>query len=169
MCTMQRIELRDDQNKRYAVTISAFLVLIAFAVAGFYHFRGYVPARIPPYDLFILALSSFRLIRLFTYDQIMRVVRDIFIDKKEVVGEDGQVILIRTKPLHGFKRSISDLLGCPWCMGIWVSYFTVLLYFAFPPIRYFALVLALAGLGSGLQIFMNMIGARTEWYKHKSD
>ncbi len=166
---MQSIQLKDDQNRRYSITIIVFLILVFLGAIILYFLKGYVPSRIEPDDLFILTFASFRLIRLFTYDQIMRVVRDLFLDKKEIISQDGEIMIERYKPKMGFKRSLSDLFGCPWCMGIWISFFTIFLYFAFPPIRYFALILALAGLASSFQIFMNMIGARAELYKHENN
>ncbi len=163
------ISPKDDQNARYTGTMFVFVVLVICAGILFQQFSGYIPNYIEPYDLIILVLASFRLIRLFTYDQVMRVVRDMFLDHREFTDENGVVMIERTKPASGPKRALSDLFGCPWCMGIWVSYFVVVLYFAYPPVRFFALILALAGAASAIQIIMNGVGARAELYRKENN
>ncbi len=166
---METISPFDDQNKRYWITIFSFIVLTGLAMLVFYVRDGVVPRTIAPYDAIILVLACFRLIRLFTYDQIMRAVRDLFVEKKEMVDEHGQHLVIRRKVHSGGRRSLADLFSCPWCMGMWVSFFTVFFYFMFPAIQYLALILAIAAVGSMLQIFMNMIGAKAEFYKHENN
>jgi hypothetical protein len=166
----QNIQVKDDQNFRYSSTISIFLILVGCAAILFYTFGGEVPTYIEPYDLVILILAAFRLIRLFTYDQVMRVVRDMFMDHREFIDEaTGLVMIERTKPAGGPKRALSDLFGCPWCIGMWVSYAVIVLYFAFPPVRFLALILALAGAASALQIIMNGIGAKAELYRKENN
>ena len=165
----QTVMPKDDQNVRYAVTIVAYIVLVVLAGAVFYVRDGVVPTQISLYDFILLSLACFRLIRLFTYDQIMPVVRDFFLHKEEGVDETGQAVVVRSKVLNGGRRSLTDLLGCPWCMGIWVSFFVVFLYFLFPPVKYLVLILALAAAGSSLQIIMNGIGAKAEFFKKENN
>ncbi len=136
---MQSVQLQDDQNKRYSITIIVFLVLAFFGATTLYFLKGFVPTKIEPYDLLILTFAVFRLIRLFTYDQIMRVVRDLFLDKREIISDRGEKMIERHKPKMGLKRSLSDLFGCPWCMGIWISFFTVFSTLCF--LRYVILLL----------------------------
>lgn len=167
--SVETIAPHDDQNVRYWITIISFLVLSGLAMLVLYVRDGEIPQTIEPYHIIILSLACFRLIRLFTYDQIMRAVRDLFVEKREVVDEHGQHFIVRRKVQTGGRRSLADLFSCPWCMGMWVSFFTVFFYFAFPMLRYFALVLAIAGIGSMLQIFMNMVGAKAEFYKHENN
>lgn len=166
---METITPHDDQNKRYWVTIISFTVLVGLAMLVFYVRDGEVPSKIEPFDIVILSLACFRLIRLFTYDQIMRAVRDLFVEKRQVVDENGQLLVVRRKVGNGGRRSLADLFSCPWCMGMWVSFFTVFLYFMFPAVKYLALILAIAALGSSFQIFMNMLGAKAEFYKHENN
>ncbi|MCC2630723.1 MAG: integral rane protein [Candidatus Paceibacter sp.] len=164
------IQPKDDQNIRYSSTIIVFLILVGCAGILFQTFSGYVPTYIEPYDLIILMLATFRLIRLFTYDQIMRVVRDMFLDHREFVDPETNILMVeRTKPSSGSKRALGDLFGCPWCMGMWVSFFVVVLYFAFPPARFLALILALAGAASAFQIVMNGVGAKAELYRKENN
>jgi hypothetical protein len=39
---------------------------------------------------------------------------------------------LRKKYDYGFKKSVSDILGCPWCSSIWISLFFIPLYVIFP-------------------------------------
>lgn len=165
----ETIAPKDDQNARYLITIVSFSVLAFLAGLIFYFRDGVVPTTIEPWEFVLLGLASFRLIRLFTYDQVMRVVRDWFLITEEKVGEDGVTYLVRKKPLNGGRRSLSDLFSCPWCMGMWVSYFVVFFYFLFPAMRYLVLILALAGVASAIQIVMNGIGAKAEFFKRENN
>jgi hypothetical protein len=164
------IQPKDDQNERYAGTIIIFLILVVCAGILFQTFSDSIPNYLEPYELVILILATFRLIRLFTYDQVMRVVRDMFLDHREFIDpETGMVMIERSKPTQGPKRALSDLFGCPWCMGMWVSFFVIVFYFAFPESRFLVLILALAGAASALQIIMNGIGAKAELYRKENN
>jgi len=57
----------------------------------------------------------------------------------------------------GPGRTISKLLGCPWCTGVWLALFTTFLYFLTPFVWYGYLAIALAGLGSFIQILINRL------------
>jgi hypothetical protein len=166
---MKTTEPKDDQNQRYAATIVTFVVLLIISAYVLVRFKGSIPETVAPYDFVLLALACFRLIRLFTYDQIMRVWRDMFLDKSESVGEDGVAVVVRSKPAYGFKRSLSDLFGCPWCMGMWISFVMTFLYFIFPVFHYVVIILALAGVASSIQITMNMVGAKAEFFKRENN
>jgi hypothetical protein len=166
---VETIAPRDDQNKRYWITISSFIFLVALSMVVFYIRDTRVPVSITLADFVLLSLASFRLIRLFTYDQVMRAVRDLFVEKREIVDEHGQILVIRRKVHTGARRSLGDLFSCPWCIGMWVSFFVVLLYFLFPPIKYVVLILALAGVASSIQIVMNGIGSKAEFYKRENN
>jgi len=166
---METISPYDDQNPRYWITIISFLILVSLATFVVYIKGGEIPKTVSPFEFVLLSLACFRLIRLFTYDQIMRAVRDLFVEKTKVIDEKGQIFIVRKKVTHGGRRSLSDLFSCPWCIGMWVSYFMVFFYFIFPPIHYFVVILALAGVASSIQIFMNMISARAELYKKENN
>jgi len=165
----QTVSLKDDQNKRYAITIAVFILLVLLAMLVFYLRDGTVPKSLSPFEFIILGLASLRLIRLFTYDQIMRVVRDLFVETKEFTREDGEAMVLRTRYRNGGKRSLADLFACPWCMGVWVSFFVVFLYFLIPGMRYLVLILALAGVASGIQIIMNGVGSKAEFFKRENN
>jgi hypothetical protein len=84
--------------------------------------------------LFILAsLATYRLTRLWLYDQIAEPTRDWVLCKIDgrsrvemtddglsvQVTEAGDVIWHQPS---GWRRWLNDLLTCQWCLGIWVAF-----------------------------------------------
>jgi hypothetical protein len=61
-----------------------------------------------------------------------------------------------------------DLLGCPWCVGLWSGLIVAFFYFMYPWAWFIVLFLAISGLGSLFQLFANLIGWRAELYKLKA-
>jgi len=114
-------------------------------------------------DLVLISLASFRLIRLFVYDAMTKFFREQFYDAK--VTKAGKVTLY--KPAKGPRRTITDLLGCPWCFGVWatslVTFFYLLTPLAFVPV----VILALSAVATWLQLFTNMIGWKAEQLKRE--
>jgi hypothetical protein len=111
-------------------------------IGAFYRNLGFA-------DLLLMSLAVWRLIRLFTYDAITKFIRDWFVDA-------------RPETLRG---SIHTLLTCPWCIGLWFSATVVFFYYATPYTWPVVLVLAIAALGSFLQILSNLIGWNAEYKK----
>lgn len=111
-------------------------------------------------DFTLITLASFRLIRLVVYDKIFAFFREQFYDAEEY---KGKVLLV--KPENGPRRTLADLLSCPWCFGIWatamISFFYLLTPYAMFPI----LVLALSSVATFLQILANLIGWKSERMK----
>lgn len=119
-------------------------------------------------EIIVLILAAQRLTRLFVYDSISQFIRDLFLDKKEVLDKETDTIYVeRTKPKDGIRRMFADLLSCPWCTGIWVSTFTVLIYMMWRETWFLWLVLAIAGASSILQLQTNKIGWQAEKTKNK--
>ncbi len=111
-------------------------------------------------DFTLISLASFRVIRLVVYDKIFAFFREQFWDVKEL--KSGVVLV---KPEGGPRRTIADLLSCPWCFGVWagamVSFFYLLTSYAFYPV----LLLALSGVATFIQLLANMIGWKAEQLK----
>lgn len=110
---------------------------------------GYLTA-VPPFDALLMALASFRITRLVVYDKISGWFRDLFKDAP-----------------RGIMRTIHDLLACPWCIGFWSTLVIVVSYFIFSWAWSVILFLAIAGLGSLIQLYANQIGWRAEYLKLK--
>lgn len=102
-------------------------------------------------DFFLMALAIFRLVRLASYDVITKFIRDA------VAGADPQ----------SFSGTFSALLNCPWCTGLWFSFFVVFFYFATPIAWPIILVLALAGIASFFQVLSNLVGWHAEGKKRQ--
>ncbi len=111
-------------------------------------------------EFIVLSLATLRLTRLFVYDKISAFFREQFYD---VVESRGKRTL--QKPESGPRRTLADLLSCPWCIGMWmgatVVFFFYLTIYAWFPI----LALAVAGVGSILQLLANGIGWKAEQLK----
>jgi uncharacterized membrane protein len=93
------------------------------------------------FEFTLLSLATFRLIRLFVYDTITEHIRS-YLEKYD----------------YGFRKELSNLIQCPWCTGVWAGLFVAFIFFFHPLARFFILALALAGIGSFLQIVIWKIG-----------
>lgn len=114
-------------------------------------------------DLTLMTLATWRLIRLFAYDHITKWFREQFYDV--VKSGKGNVL---EKPHSGPRRTIADLMTCPWCLGVWAGAAVVFFYLLTPYAYYFALFLSISAVASWLQVFTNMIGWKAEAAKHEA-
>ncbi len=91
-------------------------------------------------QLFILALSSFRLTHLIVYDQITWFLRRPFVptskEEREAMVEGS------------WRYWIGSFITCHWCVGIWSSLIITLTYLYLPWLYPLFLVLAIAGLAA---------------------
>lgn len=163
--TMEKKE-KGSGNGLSFVLSNIFLILTAFGVYMFYgRFMGISTLRdVGVFEFVLLSLAVFRLTRLFVYDSVSQWIRDIFLDTKEETVA-GVVYVIRSKPQTGIRRLFTDLLGCPWCVGVWISLFAVFIYFMWPITWFFWLLLAVAGTSSFIQILANQVGWSAEYGK----
>lgn len=114
------------------------------------------------FEFLILVLASFRLTRLFVYDKITAFFREQFYDVVELKTKR-----YLEKPEKGPRRTLADLLSCPWCFGIWAAA-TVVFFYALTPYAWFPILfLAVAGLGTLLQLTANLIGWHAERLKRE--
>lgn len=87
-----------------------------------------------------------RLTHLVVADRIMRPVRDMWTRplrdpiSEEQVGDSGRALFQRPgggtrywDELPGWRRWISTLLHCPWCVGLWLSFGVVAATLLLPP------------------------------------
>ena len=92
----------------YATLAGAFWAVFgAFLLTS----RDRLPDRIRPTDLAALALSTYKLSRLITKEDVTAFVR-------APVTEDAEGT--RPKP-EGMARVLGELLTCPYCIGLWVT------------------------------------------------
>jgi hypothetical protein len=130
---MNELELkstRDSQNFwNFTVTLFVLAAAIIFLPMGSVKAMR-VLSEMTPFHFILLSLATFRLTRLFVADFIMQWFRDLFMKKIVAHDDIGNVDYIRCeKQPEGFRRIISDLLGCPWCVGVWMAFATLSTYY----------------------------------------
>ena len=143
-----------------------FFSLLFLGVLGVYIYVLEQYAYRPLYslnlvDVVLIILATFRVIRLFVYDQTTSFFRDQFFDANEIGG--GEIVF--TKPLRGPRRVVSELISCPWCFGIWAAAMTTFFYVLTPYTFYVVLFLAIAAVSTFLQLIANAVGWKAEQLK----
>lgn len=119
---------------------------------------------ITPFEFAILSLAAFRLTRLVVYDKITAFFREQFYNAKTL-----KTSVVLEKPKSGPRRTLADLLSCPWCFGMWAGA-TVVFFFELTPYAYYPiLMLAISGVGTLLQLLANMVGWKAEESRKKSE
>lgn len=130
----------------WSIFFSLFFAALLFVGIGWLAATGRFNRPVSIGDFVLMALAIWRLIRLFTYDAITAFVRDWFAGASP----------------NTFRGTLNALVTCPWCIGLWFSYFVVFFYFATIYAWPVILVLALAAVASFLQILGNLIGWSAE-------
>jgi hypothetical protein len=156
--------LKEDQNFWNFVFSAFFIGVLVAALWAMKEIRGGFLVSVPPFDGLLLALASFRITRLVVYDKIARWFRELFVHRR-VYEKDGQTWVEIAPHRSGLMRTVSDLLQCPWCIGIWSSLIVVFCYFVFSWAWSVIFFLALAGAGTLFQLYANQLGWRAENYK----
>ncbi len=113
-------------------------------------------------DYILITLASWRLTRLFVYDAITKFFREQFWDLKKV----GKGFVLE-KPKVGPRRTLADLLSCPWCFGVWATAMVTFLYLISSYMLYPMLILALSGVATFLQLLSNLVGHKAEQLKQE--
>jgi len=153
-----------DQYLWNAVFSAFFLVLIIMG-AIILETESRIPyAELTLVDYALVTLASWRLVRLFLYDAITRFFREQFMDVVKV-GRGYRL----EKPKSGPRRTIADLLSCPWCFGVWASAMVLFFYLITPYAVFPVMLLALSAVASSLQIIMNLVGHKAEQAKRDSE
>lgn len=115
-------------------------------------------------DYVLITLASWRLTRLFVYDAVTKWFREQFWDAKKV-GRGYRL----EKPKTGPRRTLADLLDCPWCFGVWATATVTFFYLITPYAVFPTVILALAGVATFLQLLANMVGHRAEQLKRENE
>lgn len=149
-----------DEGFWSIVFTAVFTVLTIIAIC-ILNTAGTLPTSIELFDFSILALAVFRTVRLLTYDSIAQFIRDWFVQK--TIHDDGTVT--RAPLPYGLRRSLGNLISCPWCIAVWITLFYSFFYFLTEFAWYPLLLLAIAGVASVFQIFANLIGWHAEYKK----
>jgi len=121
-------------------------------------------AELTTFDYIIMLLASWRLTRLFVYDNITRFVREQFKDVVKV----GRGYRLET-PKSGPRRLLSELFECPWCTSVWTSTIVVFLYLLTEYAVFPFVLLGLSAVASFLQISTNWLGHNAERAKQQNE
>jgi hypothetical protein len=157
------IKITDQYFWNFVFTV--FFVLLVIMGAIILGSESRIPLQsLALTDFVLMTLATWRLTRLFVYDAITKFFREQFFDTVKVGrGYDLE------KPKYGPRRTLADLLTCPWCFGTWaaatVIFFYLLTDYAFYPV----LILAISAVATFLQLLSNLVGHKAEELKRNNE
>ena len=148
-----RQTLRDERHFWNGIALLVFIAMCAAAIWLVLRYGTFDPAAVGAFDLAVIGLATFRLIHLLTYDKIFDMVRAAFMDRKGTRLKTAE---------RGWRRLVSEFLACIWCTGMWAALIAVTIYFLGTWARLTALLIAVAGLGSLLQLVSKALAAQAD-------
>jgi hypothetical protein len=156
--------MKEEHDGLWYVIYSVFFVAVAILMIwSLYKQNGALPTSIPRFDLGLIVLATFRLTRLFVYDKITHFIRDMFQHTDEIYTQEGVTYYAKVERTHGPLRVAYELLICPWCFSIWAALFVTYAYFWQTDLFWLPiLILAISGISTAIQIFVNMMGWSAE-------
>jgi len=138
-------ELFQNGEHKWNAIYSVFYAVLIFVLAGaVWLVDEKFPKSISVFDLVLLSLATFRLIRLFVYDAVTLFIREYVANAQGGAGH------------------LKHILGCPWCFGVWAGTLVVFFYYVMPMAWFVFLILAISGVASFIQVLINMIGWKAE-------
>jgi hypothetical protein len=161
---MESMRLKEDQNTWNVMFSVFFFFVLVGALYVMRAVRGVFPTSLPVFDAVLMVLAAFRMTRLVVYDKITRFFREWFLDKRTVVVNGVEHVELRLVT-HGVRRTLYDLVDCPWCIGMWSALIIAFCYFIFPWAWFVILFLAVAGASSFIQVSANAVGWDAEHRK----
>ena len=130
------------------ISLAIYLVIFVFYLAFVYD--NVRLDYLNTVNLLVVAVITFRAIRLVTYDSITRSVRGFLASKDR---KDG-----------GLMSVLNELVTCPWCAGLWLAPLMLIIY---QGVYILAVVLFIAGIATYIQITANCFGWIAEKNKRK--
>lgn len=141
-----------------------FLVLVVMGAIVLHSESRIAVTDLTVTDFLLITLATWRLVRLFVYDAITKFFREQFWDAKLLKTK-----VILEKPARGPRRTIADLLSCPWCFGVWAGA-VVTFFYLYTPYAFFpVLFLAVSAVATFLQLLSNLVGHRAEQAKLETE
>lgn len=103
----------------HAVLTAAFNGSVAALALAQHRSSRQLPERVPPGDLVLLSIATYKLSRLLAKDRITSFVRAPF---TRFQGESERPGEVKEEPRgEGLRHAIGELLVCPYCLGQWVG------------------------------------------------
>ncbi len=146
----QRFRRENQDFINFIISSVAYISLVIILIS-ILNSKGTLPNRISVFDFVLILFATLRLTELFVYDKVMQFFRDI-----------EEIEIKKTPTKYGLRRTVHDLLGCPWCTSIWTATIITFLYFLIPEIWILILILAVSGGATMIQLATNMIGWTSE-------
>ncbi|MEE1940251.1 DUF1360 domain-containing protein [Streptomyces sp. TRM 70361] len=88
-----------------------------------------LPERVPPLDLLLMGVATYRSSRLLTKDKVTSFLRAPF--TRRAGSLHGAEVMDEPRG-HGLHRSVGELLACPFCVAMWVASGLTMGYVAAP-------------------------------------
>ncbi len=127
--------------------VSMFVFVLLLIALGFLmETRDTGIGNISIFDLLVISIATYRMIRLMVYDRIFKLVRDIS----------------RSFEGTGIGDSLRAIITCPWCAGVWISLFNAAIFLLVPYGDLFIYIMAIAGVATFLQLGANILGIVAE-------
>ena len=147
---MSNSEEPNSQQKVWNFMASLFYILLVILLGFGLKNKGIDINQIKIWEVFLIAIASYRLTRILVFDKIFKVFRDF----------------IRSRSKLSVFYVVKEILGCPWCAGVWVALVNVTIYFLVPFGNLFIYLLAIAGIASFFVILVNYLGLNVEEKQH---
>ncbi len=142
----------------WSIIFGSFFLLLVVMGSIILETESRIPlADLALVDFVLVTLATWRLTRLFVYDDIMRFLREQFYDVVKV-GKKSEL----ARPKVGPRRVLAELFSCPWCMSVWLGALVLFVYLLTPYAYYLVVVLAISAVASVLQISTNLISHQAE-------
>jgi len=126
---------------------SAFIFLGLAVLVGFLLEKQGIEIREMTFrEAVVILLASFRVTRILVFEKIFKYARD----------------LVRAKQDYYLVGTISSIITCPWCMGVWTTLMIIALYYLVPFGDLLTYVFALAGIVSLIILLSNLLHMWTE-------
>jgi hypothetical protein len=126
---------------------SAFVFFGAMLLVGYLlKQRGVDITELTFKEAFVIVLATYRMTRIVVFEKIFKYLRDV-LKKRENLYVIG---------------TLSSIITCPWCAGVWVTLIIVVLYFLVPYGVVLVYILALAGVASMVILLSNILHMYTD-------
>jgi hypothetical protein len=102
----------------YAVLTATFASAVAAYTAAHIRSDRELPSRLPAGDFVVMALATQKLARVITKDRVTSFVRSPF---TRYTGDAGPSEVSEQPRGEGLRRTIGELLVCPYCISQWVA------------------------------------------------
>jgi hypothetical protein len=157
--------LRITDQYFWNFVFAVFFLVLVVMLAIILETESRIPlAELTVIDYMLITLASWRFTRLMVYDAITKFFREQFYDVVKV----GKGFALE-KPKVGPRRTLADLLSCPWCFGVWATAMVIFFYLITPYAVYPVLILALSAVATFLQLISNLVGHKAELAKKESE